>query len=317
MQYAPIALFVYNRPAHIRQVVSALQKNYLAGDSELIIFSDAPRDMGQRDGVEEVRRYIKLIQGYKKITVIQRDSHFGLSHSIISGVTEVISRYGKIIVLEDDLVTSPYFLQFMNDALALYENEEKVISVCGYMYPLRKKYADTSFLRIADCWGWATWKRGWDLFVANGKGLYVDLKAKKLFKAFNLDGASNYTGMLEAQIQGRNDSWAVRWYASAFLRGKLSLYPRKSLVMNIGFDGSGRHGGANDYFRTEILNEPIAVHRIPVFEDERLITEVGSYLKKQRFNIGHKTLEFFRKKWYNQKLNKGRVNGHEYNQDNK
>ncbi len=305
MQYAPIALFVYNRPYHTRQTVDALSKNNLAGDSQLFIFSDAPKDTQQSDGVEEVRLYIKSIQGFKKVTVIQRDSHFGLSRSIISGVTEIINSYAKVIVLEDDLVTSPYFLQFMNDSLSLHENKEKVISVCGYMYPLSKKHTDTLFLRIADCWGWGTWKRGWDLFVVDGKVLYADLKARELFSAFNLYGAFNYAKMLKRQIQGKNDSWAVRWYASALLNGKLSLYPRKSLVMNIGFDGSGRHGGANDYFRTEILNEPIAVDGIPVLEDERAIMEIGSYLRKQRFNIGQKALEFFRKqwdKWYNRKI---------------
>jgi len=298
-QYAPVALFVYNRPVHTRQVVDALQKNYLAGDSELIVFSDAPRDAGLSDGVEEVRRYIRSIQGYKKITVIERNYHFGLSRSIISGVTEVISKYGKVIVLEDDLVTSPCFLQFMNDALFLYENEEKVISVCGYMYPLSKKHVDTLFLRIADCWGWATWKRGWDLFVANGKELYNTLKDRKLLIKFNLDGAFNYTKMLKNQIQGKNDSWAVRWYASALLSEKLSLYPRQSLIMNIGQDGSGRHRGAMDYFKTELLNESIVVCKVPIFEDEIVIRGIESFLRRQRFNIGKRMLEFFSKIGYN------------------
>lgn len=299
MQLSPIALFVYNRLRHLQQTIKALQNNLLAEKSELFIFSDAPKDMGQTDGVEEVRRYIKSIQGYKKVTVIKRDSHFGLSRSIISGVTEVISRYGKIIVLEDDLVTSPYFLQFMNDALSLYENEEKVISVCGYMYPLSKKYADTLFLRIADCWGWATWKRGWDLFVANGKELYNTLKDRKLLIKFNLDGAFNYTKMLKRQIQGRNDSWAVRWYASALLSGKLSLYPRQSLIINIGQDGSGRHRGAMDYFKTELLNESVAVRKVPTFEDGIVIREIEYFLRRQRFNIGKRMLEFFSKRRYN------------------
>jgi len=287
MQYAPIVLFVYNRPHHLRQIVDSLSKNSLAGESELFIFSDGPKDKETQENVTKVRGYIKTITGFKSITIIERERNLGLAESVIAGVTEIIAKYGRIIALEDDLIVAPYFLQFMNDSLSVYQDEEKVISICGYMYPLRGKYQDTLFFRVADCWGWATWKRGWDLFVASGEELYNTLKDRKLLIKFNLEGAFNYTKMLKRQIQGRNDSWAVRWYASALLSGKLSLYPRKTLVMNIGFDGSGRHGGVNDYFRTEILNEPIAVNGIPVLEDERAIIEISSYLKKQRFNISH------------------------------
>ena len=305
---APVALFVYNRLDHIRQTVDALQRNHLAAESELFVFSDGPKDKEAEEGVAKVKGYIKTIAGFKKVTAIERDHNLGLAQSIITGVSELIARYGKVIVLEDDLVTSPYFLEFMNDGLATYQDEKGVISICGYMYPLSKKHADILFLRVADCWGWATWKRGWDLFVPDGIQLYNALQASKLFRKFNLDGAFNYTKMLKMQIQGRNDSWAVRWYASALLNGKLSLYPRKSLVMNIGFDGSGRHGGANDYFRTELMDRPIVMYRVPLFEDERAIKEIGFYLRKQRFNIGQKALEFFRKKCYNKILCKGRVN---------
>ena len=301
VQYAPIALFVYNRPVHAQQTIDALKKNYLAGESELFIFSDGPKDKAAEENVFKVREYIKTITGFKRITIIERDHNLGLSQSITTGVTESVSRYGRVIVLEDDLVTAPYFLKFMNDYLLLYQDEERVISVCAYMYPLSKRHGDILFLRIADCWGWATWKRGWDLFAKDGKELYNSLKTRKLFRRFNLDGAYDYVKMLERQIQGRNDSWAVRWYASALLNGKLSLYPRRSLVMNIGFDGSGRHREHNDYFRIELLNEAIDIQRAPVFEDVRAIREIGFYLKKQHLC---KALEFFRKQCYN-KRNKG------------
>lgn len=282
MELAPIALFVYNRLRHLQQTIEALGKNLLASESELFIFSDAPKDMGQRDGVEEVRRYIKSIQGYKKVTVIERDSHFGLSRSIISGVTEVISRYGKIIVLEDDLVTSPYFLQFMNDALSLYENEEKVISVCGYMYPISKKYADTLFLRIADCWGWATWKRGWDLFEPDGKKLLGELRAKKMLRKLNLNGAFDYTKMLRQQIEGKRDSWGIRWTAKAVLRESFSLYPSRSLIKNIGFDNTGTNCGFVNGYETELFQGPVHVTSIPIIEDKATVKAIKDFYRLRK-----------------------------------
>lgn len=296
-QFAPVALFVYNRPEHTRQAVEALRKNRLAQESELFIFSDGVRDGESLEDVLKVRGYVKSLTGFGRVTVIEREHNIGLSRSIISGVNELISRYGRVIVLEDDLVTSPYFLQFMNDALLAYKDEEKVISICGYTYPLKKKHADTFFLRVADCWGWATWKRGWDLFISDGRELYMALKAGRLFKKFNLDNAFDYAKMLKMQIRGRNDSWAVRWYASALLNGKLSLYPWRSLVVNTGFDGSGRHRGSNDYFRTELLNESVNVRRGPVLENEAAVREIGIYLRRGRFNIGGKVSGVLRNRW--------------------
>ena len=161
MRLSPIVLFAYNRPGHIQQTIDALRKNHLAEESELFIFSDAPRDKKAEEDVSKVREYIKTIAGFKRTTVIERDHNLGLSQSIITGISELIAQYGRIIVLEDDLITSPYFLKFMNDGLSAYQEEDSVISICGYMYPLNKKHADTLFLRMTDCWGWATWKRGW------------------------------------------------------------------------------------------------------------------------------------------------------------
>lgn len=295
MQLSPVALFVYNRIWHLQQTIKALQNNLLAQESELFIFSDGPKDTAGEDNVSEVRRYIKTITGFKRVTIIERDHNLGLSQSIITGVTKLVSKYSRVIVLEDDLVTSPYFLQFMNDSLLLYQDEERIICVCGYMYPLGKKYADTLFLRVCDSWGWATWKRGWDLFVADDKQLYNDLKARKLFKKFNLEGVFNYVKMLKAQIQRKNDSWAIRWYASALLNDKLSLYPWKTLVANTGFDCSGRHGGSIDYYKSELLNERVLVEQLPIIENETVIKEIGFFWKKQWFNLQKKIPGFFSK----------------------
>lgn len=295
MQLSPVALFVYNRIWHLQQTIKALQNNFLAGESELFIFSDGPKDKADEDGVSEVRRYIKTIKGFKRVTIIERDHSLGLSQSIITGVTELISRYGRVIVLEDDLVTSPYFLQFMNDSLSLYQAEERIISVCGFMYPFNKKYADTLFLRVCDSWGWATWKRGWDLFVADDKQLYDALKARKLLRKFNLDGVFDFVKMLKAQIQRKNDSWAIRWYASSLLNDKLSLYPWKTLVANTGLDCSGRHGAAIDYYKSELLSEKVSVKQLPIVENEEVVKEIGFFWNKQRFNLKKKIPGLFRK----------------------
>lgn len=294
MNLSPIVLFVYDRPAHTQRAIESLKRNSLSKDSELFIFSDAPKDNKAAKGVRAARDYLKTIEGFKKVIINERGKNLGLSGNIIAGVTDIVTRYGKVIVLEDDLVVSRHFLNFMNDALLFYENEPKVISVCGYMYPVETKNPGTFFLRIADCWGWATWRRGWNLFRADGKQLYEELKSNKLFKGFNLNGTFDYTKMLKAQIRGKNDSWAIRWYASAFLSDKLSLYPRKTLVTNTGFDCTGRHRGRVDYFKSDLSSEPVPVRRIPVIEDESIIKKIGVFWRKQRFNLVKKIPGLFR-----------------------
>jgi putative methyltransferase (TIGR04325 family) len=251
MKYAPIVLFVYNRHDHTQKTIEALIANLPAKDSDLIIYSDAPKNQQSVDGVNAVRSFIKHIKGFQSVSIIERDKNWGLANSIIDGVTSVVNKYGKVIVLEDDIVTSPYFLTYMNEALTIYENQEQVISIHGYIYPVKKKLPDYFFLRGADCWGWATWKRGWDIFNPDAQYLLNEIKKQKLEKLFNFYNSYDYTGMLQMQIDGKISSWAVRWYASAFLAEKLTLYPGKSFVKNIGTDGSGTHCGDSDNYNIE------------------------------------------------------------------
>jgi hypothetical protein len=248
---APIVLFVYNRLWHTQQTVEALQKNKLASESELFIYSDDAKNEDARVSVDEVRKYIDNITGFKKNTVIKRDKNWGLANSIIDGVTQIVNEYGRIIVLEDDLVTSPYFLKFMNEGLTLYENEDKVASIHGYIYPI-DNLPDTFFIKGADCWGWATWKEAWDIFEPNGQKILDDLKSRRLEKEADFNNSYGFTQMLKDQINGKNNSWAVRWYMSAFLKDMLTLYPGKSYVQNIGNDDSGSHCGVTDIFRVEL-----------------------------------------------------------------
>ena len=159
---APIALFVYNRLWHTKQTIEALQKNELASESELIIHSDGAKNSNKLLKVKEVRDYIGTIGGFKKVTIIEQKTNLGLALSIIRGVTKTVNEHGKIIVLEDDMVTSPYFLKFMNDALKFYENEDKVWHICGWNYPIDVTSKNDVYLyRIMECWGWATWKVKW------------------------------------------------------------------------------------------------------------------------------------------------------------
>lgn len=243
---APIALFVYNRPTHTRQTVEALKNNALAAQSDLVIFSDAPKTEEKAQSVRAVRDYIHTIQGFNSVSIIERDRNYGLANSIISGVSSLVEKYGRVIVLEDDLIVTSGFLDFMNQALDHYEHQPEVIQVSGYMFPVDLDIAEDSlFLPLTTSWGWATWKRAWDLFDPDAKGYERVKNDSALRRRFNLDGAYDYFSMLEDQLAGRVDSWAIRWQLSTFLVGGLTLYPKHSLVTNTGFDGSGTHGAAS------------------------------------------------------------------------
>lgn len=245
---APIVLFVYNRPSHTRRVLDALKSNLLAADSDLIVYSDAPRTEEQAAKVTEVREYIRGIDGFKSVSIIERASNFGLARSLIDGVTSVIDQYGRVIVLEDDLITTPYFLEYMNSALEKFSRAERVMQISGYMFPVEiETPEDACFLPFTTSWGWATWQRAWQHFDPLARG-YTALKNDGTKKwRFDLEGSYPYFSMLESQLRGEIDSWAIRWWLSVFLRDGLVLYPRQSLVENIGFDGSGTHCGKRGY----------------------------------------------------------------------
>ena len=261
---SPIVLFVYNRPDHVRLTVEALKNNVLAQESELFVFSDAPKTEGQAAAVCDVRQYLHQIKGFRSVTIVERETNFGLARSIIDGVTTTVKKYGRIIVLEDDMVTSPYFLTYMNEALEKYADDDRVVSIHGYVYPVDQPLPEAFFLQSADCWGWATWLRGWVLFNSDGQYLLDELKSRKLIRAFDFNGAYPYSKMLKRQIKGKNDSWAVRWYASAFLAGKLTLYPGLSLVHNIGNDNSGTHCGKSADLDSKLSNTPINLRNIEI-----------------------------------------------------
>ncbi len=279
---APVVLFVYNRPRHAARTIEALAANPSATASDLTVFSDAPKRPADRKAVDDVRSLVRGIKGFKSVSVVEREANLGLAGSVIDGVTRVVNRCGKVIVLEDDLVVSPFFLEFMNRSLDFYEQEAKVISVHGYVYPVDGPLPETFFLKGADCWGWATWKRGWDLFEPDGGRLLKELQDRGLVREFDWNGAYLFSEMLKRQIKGEDDSWAVRWHASAFLKGRLTLYPGHPLVRNIGADGSGTHVGRTDgYFGSLPATAP-SITSIPIEANASAAKEIGKFFRRIR-----------------------------------
>ncbi len=250
MNKAPIALFVYNRPEHTRKTLEYLKNNYEALGSDLHVFSDGPRTMADRARVSEVRDVVNNIDGFNRITVIEKNGNFGLANSIVTGVTELCDKYGKVIVIEDDLLTSPYFLTYMNDALVEYEQIDRIMHVSGYMFPVDRAMSlpDAFFLRMTSSWGWATWKRAWNNFEPSAERLLQKINAANLKSEFDIMSTFNYTKMLKKQCAGTIDSWAIRWYASVFLENGLGLFPAQPYVKNIGFDDSGVHCGKVSHY---------------------------------------------------------------------
>jgi len=279
MNYSPIVIFVYNRPWHTRKAIEALQLNSQANESDLFIFSDAAKTLSENGKVNEVREYIKGVLGFKSITIIEREVNLGLAESIISGVTEIVNKYGRIIVLEDDIVTSVGFLKYMNNALSLYEYENSVGCIHAWNYNMNSTDYDetTFFLRGADCWGWATWKRAWDEFVPDGKRLLKIIENNKLEFDFNRRNTHQFVEMLSNQIQGINNSWAIRWHASLFIKNMYCLQPTNPIVKNIGLDNSGVHCGTWETVQNPV--DYIDLTKINIEESEWFFSAFSKYFK--------------------------------------
>lgn len=291
MTLAPIALFVYNRPWHTQQTIEALQKNILASDSELFIYSDGPKDEKAVQPVNDVREYIRKVDGFKKITIIEREQNFGLAKSIISGVTEITDRYGKIIVFEDDLVSSPTLLNFLNDGLDFYPANMKIYCITGYNFPPSSMKIPTRYpYDIYVCprngsWGWATWKDRWhkaDWEVADYPRFISDPAEQKKFNS----GGGDLTPMLKAQMEGRINSWSIRWCYAMFKNDAYCIYPVRSFIDNIGCDGTGVHCGKDQTDRTKnfILNQkPKIIFLQDIEVDEDIMKQFrGAFKEKSR-----------------------------------
>lgn len=272
IKLAPIVIFAYNRPIHLRQTVEALLKNELAAESDLIIYSDGAKTEQGKANVDKTREYIKSITGFKSLRIVEREKNFGLANNIIDGVTSIVNEFGRIIVLEDDLLTSPYFLKFMNEALNKYEDTDEIVSVHGYLYPIKADVPTNFILKHTDSLGWGTWRKSWTVFNSDGQSLLEQIKKQNLQKEFNFNNTYNFTKMLENQVLGKNNSWAIRWYASSFLSNKLSLFSGKSLVFHNGNDLGSSNSSYGDSFwlDVELSNESIPLIDVPICENQEM-----------------------------------------------
>ena len=294
---APIALFVYNRPDHTRRTLKFLKANALAEDSRLYIFADAAKSPEQEENIKLVNEIISNIDGFKSVRIVRAKQNLGLANSIISGVKELVNTYGKVIVFEDDLLSSPYTLEYFNEALDKYQNEEKAMHISAYMYPLA--YADdlpdTFFYRAVHSWGWATWKRAWDKFNPNIDELIAQFNDEKKF-AFSIEHKMNFWKQMEDFKAGKNNSWAIRWYASVFLNGGLSLNPTRSLINNIGHDGTGTHSKIEKMYQVNIHQNPIKQFPEIVEENSIAYQMIRNFLAKRKGNLFERLVRFIKQR---------------------
>lgn len=245
-EFAPIVVFAYRRPDHLQRCLAALSAATGARESQLIVFCDGPRDEPERAPVERTREVARAASGFASVEVVEAARNKGLATSVIEGVTHVLADRETVIVVEDDLVVSEDFLAFMNQGLSLYREDERVISIHGFLPAVEAPMPQSFFLRGADCWGWATWREAWQTANFDGSALLGQLRKHPDRSQFDFGGAYPYLKMLQDQVNGVVDSWAIRWYASAFLNDRYTLYPGVSLVANIGMEGSGTHLGDVD-----------------------------------------------------------------------
>jgi hypothetical protein len=282
---APIVLFTFNRLSSTRQTIEALAKNVGAKESLLYVFCDGAKADAtdeKRQQIATVRQYIYEVKAqnlFANTIIIERSENWGLGKNIIAGVTEILKKHESCIVLEDDLVTSPYFLQFMNDSLSLYKTNEEVLTIgaCNY-FANTSSINSTFFAVVPDCLGWATWTNRWALFEENGEKLLKEIENRGLMHRFNLEGAFNFEKMLKRQIEGKVSSWAVRWFAVSLLNDKLNLYPNPALTNHIGGEGATH---ASEAILPPLAQAPILVGNIPLSIDPIVHQKLRKAYSKQ------------------------------------
>ena len=294
MSLAPIILFVYKRPYHTKRTVELLKNNIHANESELYIYSDAAKSSEEKEKVLEVRKYIANITGFKKKYIINREENYGLSKSIISGVSDVIEIHKKVIVLEDDILTARDFLKFINEALKFYQDNVNIFSISGYTFPIKiPNYYDNDIFIIprVSSWGWGTWIDRWKKVDWNINDFNFFKDNRKIQKEFNI-GGEDLTSMLLAQRYGYIDSWAIRWNYAQYKNDAVSLFPVKSKIQNIGFDNSGTHIFRKNKFSTNFnpaITEINLTNEIKI--DNNVLLEIKKLFKQ---SLIRKFINYFR-----------------------
>jgi len=276
---APVALFVYNRPEHTRKVLRALIKNKLFDESEIFIFSDGPKIDDDNIKISEVRKIIKS-HNLKNVNVIEHSSNLGLSKSIVQGVNKIINDYGEIIVIEDDILVSQFFLANLNNALTTYKDEEKVIAISGYTFPHTEILPEFFFITFPAVWGWATWKRRWDLFQSDSNSLLNTLNMNNLLDKHDHKKSFPYKRMLEDNAKGIIDSWGIRWYSSGVVAEKYTMMFNESQVENIGHDNSGYHSANTEVHKVSLSDKSYKIDLVGISENELVNRQLKNYLHK-------------------------------------
>ena len=301
-ELAPIVLFVYNRPYHTLRTLEALSQNKLSERSKLYIYSDGPRKSAEKEEVLSINKVRELVKKHKwcgQVQVIERRQNLGLANNIIEGVTEIVNKYGKVVVLEDDIVTSPSFLTYINAALDMYQGLEEVMHISAYWFPTSsfRKLPDFFFIPAATCWGWGTWNSSWNKFESNPSVLKKKLFDMRILNDFDLDGNSNFMRQLDDNIDGIKDTWAVKWYASIVLNNGLSLHPNKSYTNNIGNDASGTNSGNTNVFNWKNLNESELKYKVNVKNEPKAIKAYKHFFKEnfQKRTLRNEIFTFFLK----------------------
>lgn len=293
---APIVLFTYNRPRHTKATLEALKGNLLAKQSHLYIYQDAPKQNAPQEQKDSALEVTKLLQEviasnengiyFKTITLIQRERNFGLADSIIDGVTSIINKHGTIIVLEDDIVVSPVFLDYMNTALKVYANEKKVWSIAGWGYPIDTQgLGDCYFWRVPHCWGWASWGDRWQYFKRDMSLNFKNSFSKSDIAYINLDSVADYFSHFTLNHKGKIKTWAIFNYLIAYKHNALTLCPSLSYIKQIGFDGSGVHCGDNG----NILNASKINTKFPILFPDTIVESTLALQRIRDFELTHKT----------------------------
>lgn len=289
---APLVIFAYNRPEHLLSVLNQLKKCILAEKTDVFCFVDGAKSHQDEAKVKAVIEIINNTSGFKSITLKERTENIGLASNIIDGITWTIEQYGKVIVLEDDILVSPTFLSYMNKALTTYAKNNRVWHVSASTFPVSKNFQqDTFFWKVAMGWGWATWHDRWLNFDKNPERL-LSTWTQVDIEEFNLYGSYEFWDQVEQNSLGKINTWAVFWYATIFQNKGLCLSPVKPLAYNIGFDGSGTHtvginqfeGEATEFFDNIALNLPEGVIEDlaivgEIIRDNRLLSKKNSQQK--------------------------------------
>lgn len=280
---APIAIFAYNRPEHLSKCIDSLKRNSVATQTKLFLFSDGPKNNKDVEKIKQVRSKLSKVCGFEHVELICEERNKGLARSIIDGVNLILENSNEIIVLEDDLIVSNDFIEYMNAALDFYREKQKVFSISAYTAPIRVKPSATNsfFFQRINSWGWATWKDRWDSVDWGVEDFDNFMRNKQEIKGFN-QGGEDLSAMLLKQKLKQIDSWAIRFNYACFRQNKLNLYPAKSKIQNLGIDNSGSNTKKTRKFDTKVSNEPVHFSG-GIIEDSTIKKKYAKFLSPSIF----------------------------------